>query len=118
MVWWEVREIGGLELGRAAWLKIYGDPLVLKAASRAAGFPIWPAITDIPRKMTTARLMEQPSHSGWLCKETGALKVFVSRMSRLKVCTKAPAAKLHYSLIDSFILTRFVHPHLLSAAFP
>jgi hypothetical protein len=71
VVWWEVREIGGLELGRAAWLKIYGDPLVLKAASRAAGFPIWRAITDIPRKMTTARLMEQPSHSDWPCKQRG-----------------------------------------------
>jgi hypothetical protein len=89
-----------------------------QAASTAAGFPIWLAITDIPRKMTTAKLLEQPSHSDWPCKVMGALKVFVSRMSRLEVRTEAPAAKLHYSLIDAFILSRFVHPHLLSAAFP
>jgi hypothetical protein len=61
---------------------------------------------------------EQPSHSDWPYKVTGAFKVFVSRMSRLEARTEAPAAKLHYSLIDSFILSRFVHPHLLSAAFP
>jgi hypothetical protein len=52
------------------------------------------------------------------CKVTGALKLFVSQMSRLEVRTEAPAAKLHYSLMDSFIHSRFVHLHLLSAAFP
>jgi hypothetical protein len=118
MVRGKCRRLGGLDLGGAAWLIIYGDPLALRAASTAAGLPIWLAITDIPRKMTTARLLEQPSHSDWPYKVTGAFKVFVSRMSRLEARTEAPAAKLHYSLIDSFILSRFVHPHLLSAAFP
>ena len=114
MVWWEVREIGG---PRSVAENLRG-PISSQGCIKSCRLSDLASDHRHPTENDHCQADGAAKSFRLAVQATGALKVFVSRMSRLEVRTDAPTAKLHKSLIDSLLLSRFGHPHLLSAAFP